>query len=178
MLATKERDAHPGTESDGHLGGLDVYISQIDGSGVLEAAMQKAGAVFSREKFAFLAAFASRQANNAHYPAAGAKVFLLSLGDAPRELSGKACSPYIISISQRKGAGIGRAFAESFQKEYGRASTRLAALGYDTARLIGSAVRALGGELADREALRRALRNSTYRPARAVITIIRRPRCQ
>jgi len=50
------------------------------------------------------------------------------------------------------GAGIGGAFAASFQKEYGRASTRHAALGYDTARLIGSAVRALGGELADREA--------------------------
>ena len=33
MLATKERDAHPDTESDGHLGGLDVYISRIDSTG-------------------------------------------------------------------------------------------------------------------------------------------------
>ncbi|MFP6868076.1 MAG: hypothetical protein VCE91_01770 [Nitrospinota bacterium] len=77
-----------------------------------------------------------------------------------------------------EGAGIGGAFAASFQKEYGRASTRHAALGYDTARLIGSAVRALGGEVANREAILRALRKSAYRPARANITIARRPSCQ
>lgn len=30
MLATTERDAHPNQESDGHLGGLDVYVTTID----------------------------------------------------------------------------------------------------------------------------------------------------
>ena len=30
LLAADERDRHPGNESDGHLGGLDVYILKID----------------------------------------------------------------------------------------------------------------------------------------------------
>ncbi len=179
MLATKERDAHPGTESDGHLGGLDVYLSRIDGAGVPETAAQKARALLRREKIEFLAVFASSEALNSLYPdAAGAKVFLLGLGDAPRKIAGKACPSYFISISRRKGTGNGRAFAANFKKEYGRAPSRLAALGYDAARLIGSAVRALGGELADRAALRRALRDSAYRPARAAIVIAGGPACR
>ena len=179
MLATKQRDAHPGTESDGHLGGLDVYLSRIDSTGAPVAAARKAGALFSREKIEFLAVFATPEALNALYPAAaGAKVFLLGLGDTPRKIPGEACPPYFISISQRKGAKIGRAFAASFQKEYGRMPSRLAALGYGAARLIDSAVRALGGELADREALRRALRDSTYRPAHAAIIFAGDPACR
>jgi ABC-type branched-subunit amino acid transport system substrate-binding protein len=179
MLATKERDTHPDTESDGHLGGLDVYISRIDSTGTPEAAARKAGALFRREKIEFLTIFASREALNALYPAvADAKVFLLGLGDAPRKILGNACPPYFISISSRKGAEIGRAFAASFQKEFGRAPSRLAALGYDAARLIGSAVRALGGELAGRAALRRALRDSTYRPAHATIVFAGNSACR
>ncbi len=179
MLATKERDAHPDMESDGHLGGLDVYLSRINVAGAPEAAARKAGALLRREKIEFLAVFASPEALSALYPAAaGAKVFLLGLGDAPRKIAGKACPPYFISISRRKGMGIGRAFAASFQKEYGRAPSRLAALGYDAAQLIDSAVRALGEELADRAALRRALRDSAYRPARAAIVIAGGPACR
>lgn len=179
MLATKERDAHPGTESDGHLGGLDVYISRIDGAGAPEDAAQKTGALFRREKIEFLTVFASREALSALYPAAaGAKVFVFGLGDAPRKIPGMACPPFFISISRPKGVGIGRAFAASFQKEYGRAPTRHAALGYDAARLIGSVVRALGGELAERAALRRALRDSTYRPAHAAIVFAGNPKCR
>ena len=30
MLATTERDSHPDEESDGHLGGLDVYVTVIE----------------------------------------------------------------------------------------------------------------------------------------------------
>ena len=29
MLATTERDSHPDQQSDGHLGGLDVYVNVI-----------------------------------------------------------------------------------------------------------------------------------------------------
>jgi len=32
MEATREFDAHPGQESDGHLGGLDVYVTVVDSS--------------------------------------------------------------------------------------------------------------------------------------------------
>ena len=37
MLATTERDSHPDQESDGHLGGLDVYVAVIDGRGDVAA---------------------------------------------------------------------------------------------------------------------------------------------
>lgn len=38
-LATKERDGHANEESDGHLGGLDVYISTPDEFGGIEQAL-------------------------------------------------------------------------------------------------------------------------------------------
>jgi outer membrane PBP1 activator LpoA protein len=31
LLATRERDSHPDEESDGHLGGLDVYFFVVEG---------------------------------------------------------------------------------------------------------------------------------------------------
>ena len=37
MLATAERDSHPDQESDGHLGGLDVYVHVIDARGDIRA---------------------------------------------------------------------------------------------------------------------------------------------
>ena len=103
MLATKERDAHPDTESDGHLGGLDVYLSRIDSAGTSAATTLKSMALLRQKKIEFLAAFASPEALSALYPdAAAAKVFLIGLGDAPRKIEG-VCSPYFISISLRKG---------------------------------------------------------------------------
>ena len=51
-----------------------------------------------------------------------------------------------------------RAFVAAFRKAYGRVPTAYAAHGYDTARLLGSALKASGGKLDDtfRTALRRA----------------------
>ncbi|HSG95807.1 MAG TPA: hypothetical protein VLA28_09815, partial [Afifellaceae bacterium] len=33
LLATRERDSHPDEESDGHLGGLDVYLLMVEDRG-------------------------------------------------------------------------------------------------------------------------------------------------
>jgi hypothetical protein len=33
LLATREQDAHPDQHSDGHLGGLDVYVLTVDSAG-------------------------------------------------------------------------------------------------------------------------------------------------
>ena len=41
MLATTERDSHPDEESDGHLGGLDVYVSVIDSQGDIRTEMER-----------------------------------------------------------------------------------------------------------------------------------------
>ena len=46
MLATAERDSHPGQDSDGHLGGLDVYVTVIDGTGDVAAEIGRLARIF------------------------------------------------------------------------------------------------------------------------------------
>ncbi len=55
-------------------------------------------------------------------------------------------------------------FVESFVKAYGRLPTDYAATSYDTARLIGSALRAVGGDVTGkRDAFRAALRKADFK---------------
>jgi len=55
-------------------------------------------------------------------------------------------------------------FVESFFKAYGRLPTDYAATSYDTARLIGSALRAVGGDITGkRDAFRAALRKADFK---------------
>jgi branched-chain amino acid transport system substrate-binding protein len=53
-------------------------------------------------------------------------------------------------------------FMAEFQKEYKRVPTLYASQGYDTAELINAAVRDTKGNLADKEAMRRALRSARF----------------
>ena len=53
-------------------------------------------------------------------------------------------------------------FVADFQKEYGRLPTLYASQGYDAARLIDAAVRDVKGNLADKEAVRRALKAARF----------------
>jgi branched-chain amino acid transport system substrate-binding protein len=55
-----------------------------------------------------------------------------------------------------------RRFVAEFEKEYKRLPTLYAAQGYDTALLIDAAVRAAGGNLDDKEALRRHLKEAKF----------------
>jgi branched-chain amino acid transport system substrate-binding protein len=59
-----------------------------------------------------------------------------------------------------------KAFVEAFEKEYKRAPTAYAALGYDTAQLIDAAVRDVKGKIEDKEAVRRALRAASFQSVR------------
>ena len=53
-------------------------------------------------------------------------------------------------------------FVEEFRKEYKRTPTLYASQGYDTALLINAAIRDTKGNLADKEALRKALRSARF----------------
>ena len=53
-------------------------------------------------------------------------------------------------------------FVKAFNEKYGRAPTMYAAQGYDTARLIGSALAATNGDVKNTEAFRAALRAAKY----------------
>ena len=53
-------------------------------------------------------------------------------------------------------------FVAAFQAQYGRLPSLYASQGYDTARLIGSALAAVGGDLSDADAFRAALRAAEF----------------
>ena len=57
-------------------------------------------------------------------------------------------------------------FVEAFEKTYGRMPTLYASQGYDAARLIGSALKQVGGDLSDMSAFRAALRKADFASVR------------
>jgi len=59
-----------------------------------------------------------------------------------------------------------RQFVAAFKKAYGRTPTLYASQGYDAARLLGSALKAVGGEVSDTEALRAAIRKADFESVR------------
>jgi branched-chain amino acid transport system substrate-binding protein len=57
-------------------------------------------------------------------------------------------------------------FVADFEKEYGYVPGSYAMQAYDAAALIGSAVKAVGGKLSDKEAVRAALRKANFKSVR------------
>lgn len=57
-------------------------------------------------------------------------------------------------------------FVEAFQKTYGRTPTLFASQGYDTALLIGSALKAVGGDMSKTDAFRTALERADFNSVR------------
>ena len=57
-------------------------------------------------------------------------------------------------------------FVEAFRAAYGRTPTLYASQGYDTARLIGSALKALDGDVSDDAALRAAIKKADFESVR------------
>ena len=57
-------------------------------------------------------------------------------------------------------------FVKAYQEAYGRMPTLYAAQGYDTARLIGSALKAVNGELGDLSLFKAALKKADFESVR------------
>lgn len=57
-------------------------------------------------------------------------------------------------------------FVKAYKKAYNRMPTLYASQGYDTARLIGSALKAVGGELGDMKAFKAALKKADFASVR------------
>lgn len=55
-----------------------------------------------------------------------------------------------------------RQFVEAFRKAYGRTPTLYASQGYDAARLIGAALKAVDGDVSDLDALRAAVKKADF----------------
>jgi ABC-type branched-subunit amino acid transport system substrate-binding protein len=136
-LATRERDGHAGEESDGHLGGLDVYMLPVDATGDTAALLGRIDAPD------FVLIIAPDPVPQGLLPGA------VDMG--PGDMPG-------FTGTGAKSAGVTR-FLQQFEADYGRAASRSAAQGYNAARRIDLAVRLQEGT-DDRAALENSLRQS------------------
>ncbi len=140
MLATAERDAHPDQESDGHLGGLDVYITALPAD-----APDGTGPVADPSVFDIVVAFD-----------AGRYLTRLKnhLGENQTAVLYPATPPFLWSQTPAVVA-----FRAAYQKQFGTPPTAAAAQGYNAARRIDAAVRGQAGA-ADKNLLARSFEAS------------------
>lgn len=149
LLATRERDSHPDEESDGHLGGLDVYLFVVEGRDDPLAGVR---ALLGQRTIDILAVTGPDVLVETVRPlTAGSQTVLL----APGQMAFTASA----ATGGTDEAPAVRAFVEAFKAEFGYSPSRPAARGYNAARRIDAAVRAQGG-VSDKAALRQALRQS------------------
>lgn len=142
MLATTERDSHPDQESDGHLGGLDVYVSLMDGMGDLAADL---GRMVGQGKADIVAAFGPETTLSLIRELLdGKEVALLLPGQSPFS------KPELPAVA---------AFISTYERAYGEEPSPWAAQGYNAARRIALAVRTQGG-VDDKAALRRSFKET------------------
>ncbi|MAO51829.1 MAG: ABC transporter substrate-binding protein [Pusillimonas sp.] len=74
---------------------------------------------------------------------------------------------YTVALwSQNLDVPENKAFVEAFQKEYGRMPTHYAATAYDSANLIGSALKAVDGDMSKTDAFRDALQKADFKAVR------------
>jgi len=145
MLAATERDGHPEQGADGHLGGLDVYVSVIDGRGDVFAMF---GRIARKGEFDIIAVFGSEATLDLiENLIDGTQVAVLRPGNA--NFSG----PRQLAVA---------AFTAAYQKVYSTKPSSLAFEGYNAARRIDAAVRAQDG-VADKALLLKNFKETAHR---------------
>jgi len=132
LVASEERDAHANQESDGHLGGLDVYIT-IAGLGARDRINAANPDILS-------------------LPLRGDATFDDAVTFGPLNTT----SPKAVAFLARPAAPGLAPFAQRFAARTGQAPGPEATAAYLAARQIGVAVRALGG-VGDRATLAQLL---------------------
>jgi hypothetical protein len=138
MLATAERDSHPDQESDGHLGGLDVYVTVIEGTAKFER-------LATQGTISIVAAFGAKADLIPVRKTLDEKKIVLLLPSQP--------------LFPNSGPPAVAAFNSAYQREYGNTPSIHAAQGYNAARRIDVAVRAQGG-VDNSELLRQSFRKT------------------
>ncbi len=128
MLATAERDGHPDQESDGHLGGLDVYVTVIDGSGNIDGAVRYAARPGGADIVVSFVPKITLSVIGTLIDGTGA--ILLPPGDSP--------------FPDPVAAGVA-AFVSAYENEHGNKPSAHSARGYNAARRIDAAIRGQGG---------------------------------
>jgi len=136
MLATTQRDSHPDQESDGHLGGLDVYVNVVEEHKIVPSDFER-----SVTQSDIVVVFGSAKTQSL------VKEFV-------REMRPILLVPGQSAFSNPALPGVA-AFITAFEAAYGETPSQPAAQGYNAARRIDLAVRAQGG-VEDIAALRRS----------------------
>jgi len=143
LLATKERDGHPDETSNGHLGGLDVYIIPQTAEGVVQFPILKQAPSDRPDIIVVIGASDTADA---------------ALGKAGKESlamrPGAMHSANLWSGTAPSSDSAG--FVARYSSAYQQPASKWAADGYNAARRIDDAVRLFGG-VDDRSALERAL---------------------
>lgn len=128
MLATTERDSHPDEESDGHLGGLDVYVSVINEQVNVTAEIES---------------LARQDGTNIVVVLGSQKVPLLFSKLVDPEKTA-LLMPGQTPFSRVDLPAVAR-FISAYKNRYGNDPSLEAAQGYNAARRIDVAIRAVGG---------------------------------
>jgi hypothetical protein len=142
MLATSERDSHADEESDGHLGGLDVYVTVIDALGDVSTEFER---IVSQAEINIVAAFGSEE-------------LLFLVGKLVERERLVLLLPAQTPFPQSDMPAVA-AFASAYENQFGDKPSTRATQGYNTARRIDVAVRAQGG-VDDKELLVQSFRES------------------
>ncbi len=144
MLAARERDGHADEESDGHLGGLDVYLLIIDSGEGRDSMLAKIGELIEGRNIEFLTGIV---------PPGLADLIRSGIdGGLPIFVDSGGISPTNVATMD------GEPFAAAFAAKFGRAPDRASFRGYGAARLIDRAVRTVAGDFTRRKAVLRALK--------------------
>ncbi len=142
MVATAERDSHPDQESDGHLGGLDVYVTIVDESGDVPTKLEQA---ITEHEPDIIVAFNSQD-----------RPFLFN------EIVRRQNVPFLVS-NRSPDLASGRPsivrFSSAYTERFGGTPSSYALSGYVAARRIDVAVRAQGG-VEDKKAIMRNFKNT------------------
>ena len=128
LLATAERDSHPSQESDGHLGGLDVYLTVI----MVTSSPAKAIEEIVQNANIDIVAAMVREPVQA----------MISQGLDSENIAFLVPGKTPFSDSRRPGVA---AFISAYESKYDTSPSLRAAQGYNAARRIDLAVRSQGG---------------------------------
>lgn len=142
LLATEEKDGHPNETSNGHLGGMDVYIIPQSAEVVVQFPTLK---VAPSDLPDIMVVIGASDVSDVALEKAGKESVTMSPGALH---SANSWSSTASSFSN--------GFAARYNKAYQQPASKWAADGYNAARRIDDAIRRIGG-VEDRAALERAL---------------------
>jgi len=138
MLATTERDSHPDEHSDGHLGGLDVYVRLVDTAQPVDVTRRLLRQMVREQQVEVMTGVTTAKlVEIVRQELAGTPAVLLAVDESRFNADDRA-DP---------------AFEAAFRTEFGHSPSRAARLGYCIAQTIERAVRALGGDFSDPDRL-------------------------